>query len=946
MRALFPAATVISLGLLGSLALVGCTGDDANPAVAADAGNVVDAGEDAPLEDPYDFATQPKSCVFACVSACKEWGDGGYTCPSLGPWNGIPHVPAACPSWDGAAPPATPTKCTATSASGDAIKYAGVDPDNASQWILPDGRRISAAGSEWIFTEPSIQPNSPVSVLPVPNTTFLLVVDMGYDAHAVRVIDASKIGSGASPMVSFVRFPVPQALNAPIVFAPSGEVFVATDDGNVQALTLDRTTGIIALDNQHSIALPESVNDEGNPANYYVGGLAVSPDGTRLVVTGVFDTKALVYGLGVANYGTLLGSAPIGSGGTFKCAFDPNDPTGQYVYASMEGGHAVVEIDVSNPATPAETRTFAINKNPQGFDFLDSRWIAVGNDLGDVIDLIDRTTGTVTAVPVDAVVTLPAVEPSTVAFDATNKILYATLAGVNAVAAWSVDTTQTPAALTSLGQLPTSWWPSGVAVRSDGSLAISSMRGHSNGAFDTPFPPATGDPMAGVAGGIQLVPFPTASMLATGAQAVATNNAVSALSGEPTVTCPNGENDFPLPPTNDQGPSKQISHVIFIVRENKTFDTILGDFPNVNGDPTLAAKTTSAAMDRLWENFRALVRTFATDDNNYTDAEISNQGHTWTTYGRETDWDERTWPMNGDSRSIWVSPAQPQGTEDIGQPIEGSLFDSLQTNGVAFSILGEAEGLPTTNGANDPVDLSYPGSFIQAIGYPDVEKACYVAGRIRVLCNLPSFAYMTLPNDHTLGVSATDPSPELMIASNDEATGMVIDAISHSPLWPTSLVVVIEDDPAQGGDHVEHHRTPILFASPWVKHAYVSQQHIDVSSLHKMLANILGIPYVNTMVANAALPLDLFSSTPDYTPYTYMPRVWPASCDVQPTAAEKILRDSWDMSRVDGQPGLDAQVMRYLRGEQLKVLPKKMAREIELRTHPKQRGVEPPDDDD
>ncbi len=77
-----------------------------------------------------------------------------------------------------------------------------------------------------------------------------------------------------------------------------------------------------------------------------------------------------------------------------------------------------------------------------------------------------------------------------------------------------------------------------------------------------------------------------------------------------------------------------------------------------------------------------------------------------------------------------------------------------------------------------------------------------------------------------------------------------------------------------------------------------------------------------------------------------MPRVWPASCDVQPTAAEKILRDSWDMSRVDGQPGLDAQVMRYLRGEQLKVLPKKMAREIQLRTHPKQRGVEPPDDDD
>ena len=662
MRALFPAATVISLGSLGSLALVGCTGDDANPAVAADAGNVVDAGEDAPLEDPNDFATQPKSCVFACVSACKEWGDGGYTCPSLGPWNGIPHVPAACPSWDGAAPPATPTKCTATSASGDAIKYAGVDPDNASQWILPDGRRISAAGSEWIFTEPSIQPNSPVSVLPVPNTTFLLVVDMGYDAHAVRVIDASKIGSGASPMVSFVRFPVPQALNAPIVFAPSGEVFVATDDGNVQALTLDRTTGIIALDNQHSIALPESVNDEGNPANYYVGGLAVSPDGTRLVVTGVFDTKALVYGLGVANYGTLLGSAPIGSGGTFKCAFDPNDPTGQYVYASMEGGTRSSRLTSRTrrpPPRPAPSRS---TRTPRG----STSSIRDGSPWGTTSATSStssiRTTGTVTAVPVDAVVTLPAVEPLTVAFDATNKILYATLAGVNAVAALERRYDADPGCAHVAG--PAADVVVAVGRRRSIPTApspISSMRGHSNGAFDTPFPPATGDPMAGVAGGIQLVPFPTASMLATGAQAVATNNAVSALSGEPTVTCPNGENDFPLPPTNDQGPSKQISHVIFIVRENKTFDTILGDFPNVNGDPTLAAKTTSAAMDRLWENFRALVRTFATDDNNYTDAEISNQGHTWTTYGRETDWDERTWPMNGDSRSIGSLPRSRRG---------------------------------------------------------------------------------------------------------------------------------------------------------------------------------------------------------------------------------------------------------------------------------------------
>ena len=451
--------------------------------------------------------------------------------------------------------------------------------------------------------------------------------------------------------------------------------------------------------------------------------------------------------------------------------------------------------------------------------------------------------------------------------------------------------------------------------------------------------------MIGEQGGIQLVPLPSTTDLSTGSTAVAANDAVSALAGAPTVTCPNGENDFPLPPANDQGPSKQITHVIFVVRENKTFDTVLGDLPTVNGDPSLAAKTTSASMDRLWENFRQIVRTFATDDNYYTNAEISNQGHTWTTYGRETDWDERTWPMNNYSRSIWAAPAQPQGTVDIGQPIEGSLFDALQNGGVNFQIMGEGEGLPQSNGANDPVDTSYPGGFIQDIGYPDVEKACYVAGRIRVLCDFPSFVYMTLPNDHTQGVSATQASPELMIASNDEATGMLVDAISHSPLWPTSLVVVTEDDPADGGDHVDHHRTPIFFASPWIKHAYVSKQHIGVSSIHKMIMNIFGLPYPSSTVANAALPLDLFSSTPDYTPYDYLPRVWPATCGTQPTQAEKMLHDSWDMSRVDQQPGLDAQVRRYLRGEQLKGLTKKMERGIEARKQAKRARGERDEDD-
>jgi hypothetical protein len=130
-------------------------------------------------------------------------------------------------------------------------------------------------------------------------------------------------------------------------------------------------------------------------------------------------------------------------------------------------------------------------------------------------------------------------------------------------------------------------------------------------------------------------------------------------------------------------------------------------------------------------------------------------------------------------------------------------------------------------------------------------------------------------------------------------------------------VIVTEDDPSDGGDHVENHRTPVLFVSPWVKHGYVSKQHIDVSSLHKVFAHVFGIPYPNEIVANASLPLDLFTSTPDYTPFTRQPRQWPLSCGMQPslTLPEKTLSASWgDVDDVDEQPGLGDQVWREMRG--------------------------------
>jgi hypothetical protein len=264
--------------------------------------------------------------------------------------------------------------------------------------------------------------------------------------------------------------------------------------------------------------------------------------------------------------------------------------------------------------------------------------------------------------------------------------------------------------------------------------------------------------------------------------------------------------------------------------------------------------------------------------------------------------------------------------------VEGSLFNWLGDNNVAYDILGEIVGEPSTSPAgHNPFDPRYPGGFIQSIGYPDVEKGCYVAGRARVLCDLGNVVYMTLPNDHTQGVSPTSPTPETMFAVNDEATGMLVDGISHSPRWKRSLVVIVEDDPSMGGESVDYHRTILVMASPWVKRGYVSHAHVDISSVHKIIAHVFALPYPNQEVAAAALPLDMFTSTPDYTPYTYAKRTYPLACGTAGMRAEQRLTESWDFDDPDAQPGLDAQVMRWLRGEQLSELPPKLEREIAAR---------------
>jgi hypothetical protein len=162
-----------------------------------------------------------------------------------------------------------------------------------------------------------------------------------------------------------------------------------------------------------------------------------------------------------------------------------------------------------------------------------------------------------------------------------------------------------------------------------------------------------------------------------------------------------------------------------------------------------------------------------------------------------------------------------------------------------------------------------------------------------------------LPNNHTQGMAPGKWTPEYMVADNDEGTGRIVDAISHSPFWYTTAIFIIEDDPSDGADHVEAHRSTLLLVSPWAKHQHTTKVHYDVPSMWRTIELLLGLPPESQQTADAAPMFDAFTTTPDYTTrYTFIPsNIAEATNPMKPTRLS-IRSAQMDFSTVDNAPEL------------------------------------------
>lgn len=475
--------------------------------------------------------------------------------------------------------------------------------------------------------------------------------------------------------------------------------------------------------------------------------------------------------------------------------------------------------------------------------------------------------------------------------------LYVACSALNAVAVLDLNRREL------VGYIPAGWFCSFVQISKDGKrLFIASAKGLGsgpNGGSGFVAPPRGTHPGDIMQGLFQEVPLPDETQLAVHTQQVI-GNTYSAKE-----VFDDGRN--PLAPAAGLRQSP-IRHVIFIVKENRTFDQVFGQHKGVDGDPAnadLGVKRTFSNKDKSLKlqdvdvspNHQALADQFAISDNFYCDSDQSNTGHRWVVGVYPNEWVEVNARSHIEELIFSSAPGRcyVAGSsaaifpEDYNEA--GALWEHLQRHGVPFFNFGFGTEMPAAfeeqvykyTGIHMNVSFPLPkplfdhtsrkyATFNMAIPdqfrvdmFEEELKEKWLSGKEP----FPRLITMVLPNDHLTKEHPADGYPfrESYMGDNDLALGRVIQTLSHTPYWKNMLVIVTEDDPQGGMDHVDAHRSVLMVIGPYVKKGYVSHLHASFGSIIKMIFTLLDLPYLNQFDAAASLPRDFFIDEPDYTPY-------------------------------------------------------------------------------
>ena len=321
-----------------------------------------------------------------------------------------------------------------------------------------------------------------------------------------------------------------------------------------------------------------------------------------------------------------------------------------------------------------------------------------------------------------------------------------------------------------------------------------------------------------------------------------------------------------IPITHDGKGSNEIKHIFYIIRENRTYDQILGDITKGNGDSSLCIFPFNVTP-----NAHKLCEEFTLFDNFYADAEVSADGHNWSTAAYASDYTEKIWPVSYGGRG---GSYDFEGQKEIASPKSGYIWDEVINKGLSFRNYGEFS--ETENGITTallpklkPVTYDkYPGFDLDITDQTRLKIWQDDFNRMAEIDSMPAFSLLRLPNDHTAGSRRGSLSVKAMIADNDYALGQMVETISKSKYWKESIIFVVEDDAQAGSDHIDAHRSVMLVIGPNIKRGFVDHTMYSTSSVLKTQELILGLKPMTQYDLAATPILNPVTNTTNLNPFT------------------------------------------------------------------------------
>ncbi len=717
---------------------------------------------------------------------------------------------------------------------------------------LPTGQRLDPAGV--------IRPvgQMPLAMVTAPGGRRLVMLLNGYREQGVQVVDREGSVTQTLPQ---------EAAFIGLAFSPDGRTLYASG-GNRDLVYRYLWAGDSAARGDSLVLAAVSPDSDGTR---YPAGLAVNAAGDRLFVA--------------ENLADSLAVIDLASGRVVQRV-----ATGRYPYAvvatpdgvfvSNWGASTVSAYTAGSDGRLGGARTLPAGRHPSAMiaNAAGTR-LFVASGSTDRVTVLDARTGARVAELLDPPPggVREGSTPNALALSPDGTRLFAAEADANAVAVFDLSAASSGVAGAAgddrlAGRIPAGWYPTALAVLGD-SLIVANGKGGAAGPNPELGQPGVPRPrpdpaaerrrrqytLGQIAGTLGIAPLARAS----GEELAALTRRVARANGWDAPAA--GRPRYP-----------PFAHVLYIIRENRTYDQVLGDLPGADGDTALLFFGRAVTP-----NAHALAERFGIFDRFFVNAEVSADGHNWSTAAYATDYTQKTAPTNygGDGRS-YDYEGENRGVvpeDDAAEPAQGYLWDLAERAGITLRNFGEytrgerdAEGRVRYRGtkrflaAHTNQDFAAFDMRISDQRRTDVFLAEFrdwvAAGR------MPALTIMHLPRDHTEGASAGQETPRAMVADNDLALGRIVEALTASPFWRSTVVFVVEDDAQDGPDHVDSHRAPFLAISAWNRGG-VLRRFTNTTDVIRTIEEILGLDRLSQFDAWGRPLRDIWAGHPDTARY-------------------------------------------------------------------------------